>query len=667
LKILDKTTIRLMFAVGLLMVTSGAFLGWMSVSTNQRLGDELVENNRARSQARVRDNLQTHVETVISHFAWLQKKVEANEMTRAEAEQRAKETIDSLTYDDGAGYYWVHSFDPESPKTVEMLFHPLKPALNGTDISSVSYSSGEKSGQTIMATRSSHKGTLVSTSDAAPMFVEMNRVIASNGQRGLVGYDWPKPGSSGYEPKLSYVELFKPWGWVVGTGVYVDDIEAEAAAETERVAAVVSSSTTRLALLVAVVMLIGIVGAVFVGRWISRRIGRVSERLRDIAEGEGDLTIRLEADRSDALGELSHWFNVFVDDLAEQLRDVNKAADDLREAAESLQQNSASMTTNAHTIRENTGAIAAASEEMNNGINTVAAAAEQASTNMNAIASAAEQSSTNMNVIASNADDVSHNINSLSASIEEMSASLNEVSRNCVQTAGAARSSNDRANSAMTNIAALETTSNKIGRIVEIIDDIADQTNLLALNATIEAASAGEAGKGFNVVANEVKDLAKQTAASTEDIAQKVAGMQRDMADSVTKMREVVEFSDNVQNLADMIAAAVEEQTATTNEIARNVSASAHGVNDMTRSVQELTTGVNEIARHTSEAAAGIHEVARSSSSVAAGSAEITSSLQQASMSVEELTNGVDTIHLAAENLTSSADHLSRLASRYRL
>ena len=218
-----------------------------------------------------------------------------------------------------------------------------------------------------------------------------------------------------------------------------------------------------------------------------------------------------------------------------------------------------------------------------------------------------------------------------------MNLSLREVARNCMRTARAADSSYSKATEAQQQISSLVEAVGQIGKIVGLIENIADQTNLLALNAAIEAASAGDAGRGFSVVASEVKSLARQTACATEEIAAYIARMQTDTTLTVERIGEVTHLSKEVNQLSDMIAAAVEEQTATTNEIARSVLAGASATTDMSHSVQEMLRGTEDMSQTAESILGTVTQVVEGFDHIHSSGEEMTKRLESSSAAGDAL------------------------------
>ncbi len=237
--------------------------------------------------------------------------------------------------------------------------------------------------------------------------------------------------------------------------------------------------------------------------------------------------------------------------------------------------------------------------KMSGSAQSVGAASEQLNAISQQMAGNAEETATQATVVSAASEEVSKNVSVVSASSEEMLASIREIAKSANEAARVARTAVGVADSTNHTIAKLGESSVEIGKVIKVITSIAQQTNLLALNATIEAARAGEAGKGFAVVANEVKELAKETAKATEEIGQKIEAIQGDSKAAVAAIAEISAIINQINDVSGTIASAVEEQTATTNEIGRNVSEAAKGTTEIARNI----TGVATAAQNTTEGA----------------------------------------------------------------
>lgn len=357
---------------------------------------------------------------------------------------------------------------------------------------------------------------------------------------------------------------------------YLDDAftaEEEKAAARDAEA---RDSYTSARTLIILALVVGGVLALGLGILVARQIGATLAAVSRVtaALAAGDLTVSAGVDSRDELGRMAG--------------ELDRATATLRSTVQALE--------------ENAVALAGASEELSATSGQIAAAAEETGVQANVVSAAAEQ--------------VSGNIQTVASSSEEMGASIQEIAGNSAEAARVASEAVDLASRTNDTIGKLGESSNEIGNVVKVITSIAEQTNLLALNATIEAARAGEAGKGFAVVANEVKELAQETARATEDIARRVESIQADSSGAVSAIEQITEVISRISDYQITIASAVEEQTATTNEVVRNVAEAATGAVQISENVD----GVAQAAQTTS---AGITQTRAAASDLARMSSEL--------------------------------------------
>ena len=317
-------------------------------------------------------------------------------------------------------------------------------------------------------------------------------------------------------------------------------------------------------------------------------INKLNEIVKDIAQGEGDLTKRVNIASKDELGELAGWINLFIERTQGIIGDISGNAGALKDAASGLSQLSVQMSSG--------------TENMFGKSNTVSAAAEEMSSNMTSVAGAMEEASTNMSLVATAA--------------EQMTSTVSEIAQNSEKGRAITGEAVVQAQSALESIDRLGHAANEIGKVTETITDISEQTNLLALNATIEAARAGEAGKGFAVVANEIKELAKQTASATGEIKERIDGIQSSTEGTVTEIKSISTIINNVNEIVTTIATAVEEQSAVTRDIAGNVAQASQGIQEVNENVAQSSAVAGEIARDISDVNQSCSEMSNNSSQV---------------------------------------------------
>lgn len=455
------------------------------------------------------------VQQTVSMLSTYQKQVDAGTLTKDEAQKRAAERISGMRYENGGNYLWINDLIPR------MVMHPLKPELNGKDLTDNKDPHGKA------------------------LFVEMAAVCKEKG-KGFVDYAWPKAGSTTPVPKLSYVELFQPWGWIIGTGIYIDDVNAA----MQRIQISIGASLL-------LILVLSFVLTWVVARSVTGPIKEVVNTIKDIAQGEGDLTKRLPIHGKNEVGELSEWFNTFVGKLNGIIAQVAGNALQLASAATQLQSTSREMKESVAQLSSQTTTLATAGEEMAATSNDIAGNCHHAADNAQQAANTTQQG---FEVVARTVDGIRY------------------------------RGEKTRENARL--VASLGERSNQIGEIVSTIEDIADQTNLLALNAAIEAARAGEMGRGFAVVADEVRALAERTTKATKEISGMIRGIQQETKVAIGSMEEGVKGTEqgaaeaaqletslqailtqvsSVTDQINQIATAAEEQTSTTREISHNV------------------------------------------------------------------------------------------------
>lgn len=281
--------------------------------------------------------------------------------------------------------------------------------------------------------------------------------------------------------------------------------------------------------------------------------------------------------------------------------------------------------TAANKLNESLKTVMGNISELDTNINNMATGVENCTTNIREIATANEDVNQNIQVVGSNicdmssnmqtvaaaAEEMSSSVNTVACAIEEMTASLGEVSKSAAQASNVANKAANGADIARTTINTLGQSAKQIGKVVELIKNIAAQTNLLALNATIEAASAGDAGKGFAVVANEVKELAKQSAQATEEIRSQVEEMQNSTCESVSAINEIAGIIEEMSQINHTIANAVEEQTATIQEINYSIIGVSQAANDVSKTIQQSAQQTDEMSRCVDESTAAMRQVAQ--------------------------------------------------------
>ncbi len=389
-------------------------------------------------------------------------------------------------------------------------------------------------------------------------------------------------------------------GWSIAVGAMQDDVLAE-----------VYRMGWMIGLASVAFFAVGIAIALLISRAILLPVRNCVDLLRDISEGEGDLTKRLPVESTDEVGQLAQYFNTFVEKLQRIIGEIAGNAQTVASSATELSAVSKQTTQSAQSLSSKTSTVAAAAEEMSANITSVAVGMEQATTNLA----------------------------SVSAATEEMTSTIGEIAGNTERARGTTDSAARQVDNFAGVLRELGVSAQEIGKVTDTISAISSQTNLLALNATIEAARAGEAGRGFAVVANEIKELAQQTTNATENIRESISRIQGVTSETVTEIADITTVIAQMNEIVTTIAASVEEQSVTTRDIAENVGQASAGIGEINENVGTSSTMTREI------------------------SAEI----QKVRNASVEMTTSSQTVQESATELSNLAEHLRELVGRFKI
>ncbi|WP_018239983.1 methyl-accepting chemotaxis protein [Ensifer sp. BR816] len=534
-------------------------------------------------------------ENAVAVFEAYHKQEEAGTLSREEAQKRALEAIKAMRYQD-SGYFWVNDMHPT------MVMHPIKPELDGKDLSQNKDPNGKF------------------------LFVEFVKTVQAQG-RGFVDYYWPKPGAEEPVLKYSHVAGFKPWGWVVGTGVYADDLAAMFRERAWQMGGILAAAA--LAILMAALAIV---------RSVVRPVEKLKVSMQAIADEDVSSDVP-ETDRGDEIGQMAKVLMVLRDSVKERLELRSREAEQQdrlnaeRRGNEELQRSTAAAQTEAMEtlgaalerlasgdLTAEVGRIAPEYGKLKHDFNSAVAALRDV---IGAISQSTE-------IVHGSAGDISEAANNLARRTEQQAAALEETAAALDEITSTVRHASDRAieardmvnetkasatksggivRNAIDAMGRIEDSSSRISQIIGVIDEIAFQTNLLALNAGVEAARAGEAGRGFAVVAQEVRELAQRSAGAAKEIKDLIG----------TSVKEVGAGVELVRSTGD----ALMEIEALVKQVNEQVASIATAAREQATGLHEVNTAVNSMDQMTQQNAAMVEETTAASQVLAQESREL--------------------------------------------
>jgi methyl-accepting chemotaxis protein len=408
---------------------------------------------------------------------------------------------------------------------------------------------------------------------------------------GVTSYVYPKPGQTEALPKVTFVKRFEPWNALIGTGVYVDDID------TQFRAVLLQLGLTALALIAVTAAIV-----FAIARNITSSLRGLKDKMARLAGGDLEIAIA-EVARGDEIGDMAKTVQVFKDNAhAMRKMQAEQAALEAKNEAEKKQ----IMTDLADDFEKRVSGIVG-------GLSESAARMQATAHSMSSTADGTREKSL---AVASAANQATANVQTVAAASEELSASITEIGRQVAHASTVSKKAAEEGEKTNSTVAGLAEAAQKIGEVVALINGIAAQTNLLALNATIEAARAGDAGKGFAVVASEVKSLASQTAKATDDIRAQIAAIQTETASAVETIQSISRTILEVNQISASIAAAVEQQAAATREITRNVQQAAGGTQQVSNNIDGVSKAVEAAGTAAGEVRSAADQLAEQAGSL---------------------------------------------------
>ena len=514
-----KVSTRMHLMVGLTMVG----LVILCFAALLQIKETMIEDRKAK--------IRNLVEYAHSQLVFYDEQVKAGAMTLEQAQNLAKESLRKARYDEKE-YFWLNDYHPKS------VMHPIKPELQGKDMTDNKDPTGKQ------------------------LYVEFVKVVKANGA-GFVDYLWSKPGLTEPVPKLSYVKGYEPWGWIVGTGIYIDDVNAQFRKDAMMLGGVSAG------LLVVLVVLGGLIRASIVNQLGGEpaEAAAVMERV-----ASGDLTADVG---NPAKGSLLDALGGMVTSLRSLVREVSSSA--------------VTLASNAEQIRHASSEVATAAEHQADATSAMAAAIEELTVSSNHISDSARETERDSREAMTLASEGSDRVDQATEAIRKIATTVSDAS---------------------TRIHALEERASQVSSIANVIKDIAGQTNLLALNAAIEAARAGEQGRGFAVVADEVRKLAERTSTATTEIEQMILGIQGDTGGAVEAMNAALPEVEQGVQLAGHASESLRGIEAGAGRTLERIGEVATATREQSTASTSIAQRVEEIAQMVDETTATIRGTA---------------------------------------------------------
>ncbi len=531
---------------------------------------------------------------------------------RGDMLESIKNSVKQFRYDKGVGYFWINDMSRPFPK---MVMHPTVPALDGKTLDNKKYNVVKGTGENL--------------------FVAMVNACAAKGD-GFVQYKWPKPTENGLtkeQPKLSYVRLFKPLNWIIGTGVYIDDIDKKVTASSQRIRLQTLSLVKKFTFTAVIILAVIIVILIFMISRITKPIIETTRMLEELSKGEGDLTKQLLIHSKDEVGRMSEHFNTFMSKLKNIISGMKSVTVQSGDIGRNLKTNTDQVKTGMNNLVESSEGV-----KQDNLL---------LSTEIGESKSSVDEISDFFSQLLVLIESQSAALTEASAAIEEMAASIRNISSvarekkqfssNLVSLAEAGET---EMNKTINSVTEISESAAEVLEMIKIINDIAEMTNLLSMNAAIEAAHAGSAGAGFSVVANEIKKLAESVEGNVQDISSSLHTI-------VEKINGTLDISKNAAGSFHTISSGVKDVSS--------------GIDEMEQGLHELALASDQISEAQSDLMNTTETINESSRTLGSKTVSITEAIEKVVSLSGKTTEKMNIINNLVHDMNSNISNLYNL------
>ena len=513
-----------------------------------------------------RESLKNIIDINFSILNKLNSDFESGKISKVEAESLASEYIKAFKYGpDGKDYMFIFSIEP-----ITMIMHPTSPQLNGQDLSEKKDANGFK------------------------LFVEMANICKKSGA-GFINYYWDYKGDkTKIVPKISYVRLFKPVGWIVGTGIYIEDVRAE-----------IFNILISISLIFLAITAISLSIIYVISRKISFQVESVSSNLKEISSGDGNLNVKIIIDSKDEIGSLAQFFNKFVNKISRVIGVINIMSHDLAKSSKEMEE---------------------LIQKFSDSTQNQAASAKEISTTIQEVSSGMDSIANNSRVQYETISNLGDGINELSEIIHGMEKRILETYDQADAISQQAKVGGESIHAMSESMTRINKSSDQMKNIINIINDISKKTNLLSLNASIEAARAGDAGRGFAVVADEIAKLATLTSQSIKNIDELIRASNEEVTNgstiiqgTVDAIKSIINGINGINDKMKHVTSSMKEQLSINKEVGKNAEIAKHKSNEIMvstdnqkQAISAISTAVINISNNTLTIAQGSQEMKES-------------------------------------------------------
>jgi len=632
-KIRNKFFLLLAFSV----ILAGALLFSVNLYNLIKNGNDEITSFKTHELDSVKQKLKSLVQLVdkvVEEYYAKSVAASYNKKQIADAQKDVLGIIKNMRYQEGVGYFWINDSEKPFPR---MIMHPILPELDNKIMDDPKYNTVGKEKKNLFV-------AFVDTVEA--------------GNEGYVQYMWPKPTKEGVtrdQPKLSYVLYFKPWDWIIGTGVYIDDIEAAVAARNASINENVTNAITVALIILLLVLILDLLIANFIVKSITSPVSQIVDMSQEIAQGRlhaDEKNMLLNKHSHDEIKKLRVSFSILTNNLIESINNIKRISAQNVEARDTL----------GAITRESTAAMT----QISTTIGMVADRMRILDQHIMDSSSTTSQITESISKLKDTIQEQTSMVTESSASITQMLSSLENISRVTDKKKQAtdqlvlkAKQGGEKLEHTVDLITDITKSIDNINETVSIISNIAGQTDLLAMNAAIEAAHAGEAGKGFAVVAEEIRKLAESSGQNTQEIAVIIKNTIDKIKMASAASTDTKQVFDEIYSDIDTVSASLTEINTSTYELLSG----AKQINQAMDALQKISVTIggsyDEMQEGAEQVSAIINDVKAASTEVTTAMAEMKAGTADIFKAIESITRQTSNISEIVDNLNSSVNKFS--------